>query len=145
MTDTPERIWVAPWREGDWDDNEGKTLNDKPCIQYVRADRIEQLVATNEALIAENAKLHDHIEGVAKGIHKIMVGYEAKLAKAEAGLLAIAKRDEQMIWGEDYEVEEAFKDMRDIALATLAAVTETHKIKSSEAAPPYGLEGESHE
>jgi len=70
---------------------------------------------------------------------------EAKLAKAEAGLLAIAKRDEQMIWGEDYEVEEAFKDMRDIALATLAAVTETHKIKSSEAAPPYGLEGESHE
>ena len=68
-----------------------------------------------------------------------------KLAKAEAGLLAIAKRDEQMIWGEDYEVEEAFKDMRDIALATLAAVTETHKIKSSKAAPPYGLEGESHE
>ena len=70
---------------------------------------------------------------------------EARLAKAEAGLLAIAKRDEQMIWGEDYEVEEAFKDMRDIACATLAAVTETHKIKSSEAAPPYGLEGESHE
>lgn len=69
----------------------------------------------------------------------------AKLAKAEAGLLAIAKRDEQMIWGEDYEVEEAFKDMRDIACATLAAVTETHKIKSSKAAPPYGLEGESHE
>jgi hypothetical protein len=70
---------------------------------------------------------------------------KAKLAQAEAGLLAIAKRDEQMIWGEDYEVEEAFKDMRDIALATLAAVTETHKIKSSKAAPPYGLEGESHE
>ena len=46
----------------------------------------------------------------------------AKLAKAEAGLLAIAKRDEQMIWGEDYEVEEAFKDMRDIALATLADI-----------------------
>jgi hypothetical protein len=45
-----------------------------------------------------------------------------KLAKAEAGLLAIAKRDEQMIWGEDYEVEEAFKDMRDIALATLADI-----------------------
>ena len=59
---------------------------------------------------------------------------EAKLAKAEAGLIAIAKRDEQMIWGEDYEVEEAFKDMRDISCATLAAVTETHKIK-----------GESHE
>ena len=49
----------------------------------------------------------------------------AKLAKAEAGLLAIAKRDEQMIWGEDYEVEEAFKDMRDIALATLAEIKGT--------------------
>jgi len=52
----------------------------------------------------------------------------AKLAKAEAGLLAIAKRDEQMIWGEDYEVEEAFKDMRDIALATLAEIKgESHE------------------
>jgi len=51
-----------------------------------------------------------------------------KLAKAEAGLLAIAKRDEQMIWGEDYEVEEAFKDMRDIALATLAEIKgESHE------------------
>lgn len=59
---------------------------------------------------------------------------KAKLAQAEAGLRDIAKRDEQMIWGEDYEVEEAFKDMRDIACATLAAVSETHKIK-----------GESHE
>lgn len=77
--------------------------------------------------------------------NRILDENKAKLAKAEAGLLAIAKRDEQMIWGEDYEVEEAFKDMRDIALATLAAVTETHKIKSSKAAPPYGLEGESHE
>jgi hypothetical protein len=46
----------------------------------------------------------------------------AKLAAAEAGLLAIAKRDEQMIWGEDYEVEEAFKDMRDISCATLAEI-----------------------
>jgi hypothetical protein len=50
MSDAPERIWVAPWREGDWsegdwDDNDGKTLNDKPCIQYVRADRIEALTA----------------------------------------------------------------------------------------------------
>jgi hypothetical protein len=50
MTDAPERIWIAPWREGDWsegdwDDNEGKTLNDKPCIEYVRADRIEALEA----------------------------------------------------------------------------------------------------
>ncbi len=52
----------------------------------------------------------------------------AKLAKAEAGLLAIAKRDEQMIWGEDYEVEEAFKDMRDISCATLAEIKgESHE------------------
>jgi uncharacterized protein (UPF0335 family) len=43
------------------------------------ADRIE-------ALTAENAKLHDHIEGVAKNTHKIMVGYEAKLAKAVEAL-----------------------------------------------------------
>lgn len=43
------------------------------------ADRIE-------ALIAENAKLHDYIEGVAKDTHKIMVGYEAKLAKAVKAL-----------------------------------------------------------
>lgn len=44
------------------------------------ADRIE-------ALTAENTKLHDHIEGVAKNTHKIMVGYEAKLAKALEALL----------------------------------------------------------
>lgn len=43
----------------------------------VAADRIEDLTA-------ENAKLHDHIEGVAKDTHKIMVGYEAKLEKAVA-------------------------------------------------------------
>ena len=50
MSDAPERIWIAPWREGewregDWDDNEGKTLNDKPCIQYGPRDRIEELEA----------------------------------------------------------------------------------------------------
>ena len=56
----------------------------------------------------------------------------AKLAKAEAGLLAIAKRDEQMIWGEDYEVEEAFKDMRDISCATLAEISRHNKGESHE-------------
>jgi len=59
---------------------------------------------------------------IAKPLADRIEALEAKLAKAEAGLLAIAKRDEQMIWGEDYEVEEAFKDMRDIALATLADI-----------------------
>jgi hypothetical protein len=89
MSDAPERIWVATWREGDWsegdwDDNEGKTLNEKPCIEYVRADRIK-------ALTDENAKLHDHIEGVAKNTHKIMVGYEAKLELAKKGLRKIIR------------------------------------------------------
>jgi hypothetical protein len=137
MTDAPERIWIAPWREGDWsegdwDDNEGKTLNDKPCIEYVRADRIEALTeqlaaARQDAKFAEDElemqeqeacmMENDYIK-----LEKERDALEAKLAKAEAGLLAIAKRDEQMIWGEDYEVEEAFKDMRDIALATLAEI-----------------------
>ncbi len=113
----------------DWEEYDEGKIND---AREAAADRIEDLTA-------ENAKLHDHIEGVAKNTHKIMVGYEAKLAKVEAGLRDIAKRDEQMIWGEDYEVEEAFKDMRDIAYATLA------EIKSGVATTPYGLEGESHE
>ena len=65
MSDTPERIWVAPWREGDWsegdwDDNEGKTLNDKPCIEYVRTDRIE-------ALTKERDELHDRITAMETG------------------------------------------------------------------------------
>lgn len=104
--------------------------------QDAKAAEDELEMQEQEACMMEN----DYIK-----LEKERDALEAKLAKAEAGLLAIAKRDEQMIWGEDYEVEEAFKDMRDIALATLAAVTETHKIKSSKAAPPYGLEGESHE
>jgi dynactin complex subunit len=94
------------------------------------ADRIEEFVATNEDLqkaLKDQSSVSDRLAANNERL-------EEKLAKAEAGLLAIAKRDEQMIWGEDYEVEEAFKDMRDIALATLAAVSETHKIK-----------GESHE
>jgi len=65
---------------------------------------------------------------ISDDVAQIISELEAKLAKAEAGLLAIAKRDEQMIWGEDYEVEEAFKDMRDIALATLADIQgESHE------------------
>jgi hypothetical protein len=73
MSGAPERIWVAPWREGDWregdwregdwDDNEGKTLNDKPCIQYVRADRIEALTEklneANQVIDKQGALLAD--------------------------------------------------------------------------------------
>lgn len=65
MTDAPERIWVAPWREGDWsegdwDDNDGKTLNDKPCIQYVRADLIQPMI---DKAVAEA------LERAAEGLH----------------------------------------------------------------------------
>lgn len=108
------------------------------------ADRIEALTKQLAAARQDAKALEDELEMQEQEacmmedsyirLEKERDALEAKLAKAEAGLLAIAKRDEQMIWGEDYEVEEAFKDMRDIACATLAAVTETHKIK-----------GESHE
>jgi hypothetical protein len=81
------------------------------CIRNQPHDRIEALLA--------KVKLMDDLDAInGEKIEDL----EAKLAKAEAGLLAIAKRDEQMIWGEDYEVEEAFKDMRDISCATLAEI-----------------------
>jgi uncharacterized protein (UPF0335 family) len=61
--------------------------------EAIRAERqtyrdAVEVFARIEALTAENAKLHDHIEGVAKNTHKIMVGYEAKLAKAVEALNA---------------------------------------------------------
>ncbi len=81
--------------------------------QDAKAAEDELEMQEQEACMMEN----DYIK-----LEKERDALEAKLAKAEAGLLAISKRDEQMIWGEDYEVEEAFKDMRDIALATLAEI-----------------------
>lgn len=81
--------------------------------QDAKAAEDELEMQEQEACMMEN----DYLK-----LEKERDALEAKLAKAEAGLLAIAKRDEQMIWGEDYEVEEAFKDMRDIALATLADI-----------------------
>jgi hypothetical protein len=54
------------------------------------AKAVEAAQATIAAKDAENAKLHDRIEGVARGTHKIMVGYEAKLAKAVEALEKIA-------------------------------------------------------
>ena len=67
MSDAPERIWVATWREGDWsegdwDDNEGKTLNEKPCIQYVRADRIEALTKERDAARQDAKFAEDELE-----------------------------------------------------------------------------------
>ena len=100
-------------------------MTDEELIEWLRkpygdammeraADRIEALTKERDEQIEWVKRLADDL-----------IAAEAKLAKAEAGLLAIAKRDEQMIWGEDYEVEEAFKDMRDIALATLAEIKGT--------------------
>ena len=100
MSDAPERIWACVsknTKSGVVTLLGDATFPVDGWQEYVRADRIEAL----EAKLAE---------------------CEARLRKAEAGLLAIAKRDEQMIWGEDYEVEEAFKDMRDISCATLAEI-----------------------
>ena len=73
MSDTPERIWVAPWREGDWsegdwDDNEGKTLNDKPCIEYVRTDRIEALTKERNALRSALNRIRPIPERILRGI-----------------------------------------------------------------------------
>lgn len=113
------------------------------CLEA--ADRIEQLkhrlfqcasdlqiymdaFAVSEAKLSICEKYRDAYDEMGRIGTQAVRDLEAKLAKAEAGLLAIAKRDEQMIWGEDYEVEEAFKDMRDIALATLAEIKgESHE------------------
>jgi hypothetical protein len=91
MTDAPERIWVAAWREGDWregdwDDNEGKTLNDKPCIEYVRADRIEALTAK----LATCEKYRDAYDEMGRIGTQAVRDLEAKLAKAVEGLEKIA-------------------------------------------------------
>lgn len=99
---------------------EGATWDD----DVAAADRIEALTEARDTMSHLWAK-----EAAAKQVALGRIeALTAKLAAAEAGLLAIAKRDEQMIWGEDYEVEEAFKDMRDIALATLAEIKgESHE------------------
>ena len=153
MTDEELIARLRAYREHDERSSGMASFEVDECI--AAADRIEALTEQLAAARQDAKAAEDELEMQEQEacmmendyikLEKERDALEAKLAKAEAGLLAIAKRDEQMIWGEDYEVEEAFKDMRDIALATLAAVTETHKIKSSKAAPPYGLEGESHE
>ena len=106
MSDAPERIWIAPWREGDWsegdwDDNEGKTLNDKPCIEYVRADHIkaltEQLAAARQdAKAAEDELEMQEQEGCMMEndyikLEKERDALEAKLAQAVAALEDIVK------------------------------------------------------
>ena len=118
MSDAPERIWIAPWREGDWsegdwDDNEGKTLNDKPCIEYVRADHIkaltEQLSAARQDAKAAEDELemqeqeacmmeNDYIK-----LEKERDALEAKLAKAVEGLHAVVQHEASTFFGSDGE------------------------------------------
>ena len=101
MSDAPERIWIAPWREGDWsegdwDDNEGKTLNEKPCIQYVRADRIEALTEQLSAARQDAKAAEDELEMQEQEacmmendyikLEKERDALEAKLAKAVEAL-----------------------------------------------------------
>lgn len=97
MSDAPERIWIAPWREGDWsegdwDDNEGKTLNDKPCIEYVRADHIKALTEQLSAARQDAKAAEDELEMQEQEacmmendylkLEKERDALEAKLAKA---------------------------------------------------------------
>lgn len=98
-----------------------KALKDQSSV----SDRLAEQLATCE-------KYRDAYAEMGRIGTQAVRDLEAKLAKAEAGLLAIAKRDEQMIWGEDYEVEEAFKDMRDISCATLAEIKGLNKGESHE-------------
>jgi hypothetical protein len=146
MSDAQERIWVATWREGDW--SEGKTLNDKPCIEYVRADRIEalteQLAAARDDAKAAEDELemqeqeacmmeNDYIK-----LEKERDALEAKLAKAVEVLVFYATQD--VIYPHVGKVTfTGYDDDGRLARATLA------EIKSGVATTPYGLEGESHE
>jgi succinate dehydrogenase/fumarate reductase flavoprotein subunit len=45
---------------------------------------------------------------------------DAEIARLRKALEAILVRDEQMIWGEDYEYREALHDMVAVARAALA-------------------------
>ena len=119
--------------------NASNVIDDlKPCpscrepLDHPSGDGCANMTAHKERAMSDDKELIARLRSKRqKGNRFDSLEYEAaariealtdKLAKAEAGLLAIAKRDEQMIWGEDYEVEEAFKDMRDISCATLAEI-----------------------
>jgi uncharacterized protein with WD repeat len=47
---------------------------------------------------------------------------EAKLKNAVKSLQKIQSRPDKMVWGEDYEVTEAMRDMEKLAYDTLASI-----------------------
>jgi hypothetical protein len=102
MSDAPERIWAdgnAEWDSGSW----GRSKEFDNDVEYVRADRIEEL--------------------------------EAKLAKAVEALQRIA--DASDVYGIEANADDqgadtlayAHRVTGNLARATLAAVSETHKLK----------------
>jgi hypothetical protein len=112
------------------------------------ADRIEQLVATNEALEAklgyynllwqayEGERPVEHLEEAVKNHSAVSDRLAEKLHEVES-LLAKAMEALRQI-ADPISLAQGNVNA-EIARATLA------EIKSSKAAPPYGLEGESHE
>ncbi|CAB4139073.1 hypothetical protein UFOVP343_39 [uncultured Caudovirales phage] len=163
MSDAPERIWVdgnQDWDSGSW----GLDKEFPADVEYVRADRIEQLVATNEALTAQVDLHNDRAEinlssaityrERAEAAEFERDALTAKVARLKGALTQIAEEASVPVhtWKNGINFKKMYEGWRkiatkriDIARAALAAVSETHKIKSSKAAPPYGLEGEGHE
>ena len=119
MSEAPERIWINKAygkHPGDWDFTDGKHLTKKQLrgmIEYVRADRIEELEAK---LKSETERLGREVNLARYGqpdfawsIHvQAMAELEAKLAKAVGAL-------EKMCVGEGWAAQ--------IASTTLAELT----------------------
>lgn len=94
------------------------------------ADRIDTCAAEREKLEAAEAKLAE---------------CEARLRKAVEALRGSRETILQLVNSRGSEAEGTDEDWVGDIDTTLAAVSETHKIKSSKAATPYGLEGENHD
>ena len=115
-------------------------LTDSELIESLRlwnrddaADRIEQLVATNEALTKER---DEQIEWV-KRLADDLIAAEAKLAKAVVALEYYAGRVTYRLCDDCPVQVHKSADLSGPARATLAEIT------SGVATTPYGLEGES--
>ena len=92
MTDMPETIWAKPWNHF-----HGRWYDesDPDATEYRRADLPPTL--------AQALKVPE-------------------VAAMREALLAVAKRPEKMIWGEDHECVSAMYDMEAIAETALAAI-----------------------